>query len=253
MFELTGIAKRHDGREVLRVDRLALGGAGVTVILGHNGSGKSTLLSILARQSRPDEGETLLDGAPLAGFAQRRLARRVAYLPQRLPPVPGLTVRELVRLGRYAWRGPFAPWRAEDRTAVARAMERTGTTGFADTLADSLSGGERQRAWIAMLLAQDAPVLLLDEPTAALDLAHAYDVMDLLARLARDDGRRVLVVLHDINLAARFGERVLALKSGRIAFDGGPGDFLSPNLLHDLYGLDMALLDGPQGPVAVVA
>ncbi|ETX13433.1 ABC transporter [Roseivivax halodurans JCM 10272] len=253
MFELRDISKRHGGREVLGIDRLSLGGEGVTAILGQNGSGKSTLLSLLARQARPDTGEIDLSGAPLAGPGQRAFARQVAYLPQRLPPVPGLTVRELAGLGRFAWRGAFGRWTVEDRAAVETGLAETGATGFADTLADDLSGGERQRAWISMLLAQDAPVLLLDEPTAALDLAHAYEVMALLRRTSRDGGRKVIVVLHDVNLATRFSDRIVALRGGEVAFDGAPGDFLAPGTLRTLYDIEMALVEGPSGPVAVVA
>ena len=253
MFALRDVAKRHGGREVLRIDRLELGGDGVTAILGQNGSGKSTLLSLLARQSRCDAGSVTLGGADIAGPSQRGFARQVAYLPQRLPPVPGLTVRELAGLGRFAWRGAFGRWQAADYAAVAAGLAETGTAPFADRLADELSGGERQRAWIAMLLAQDAPVLLLDEPTAALDLAHAYEVMGLLRRSARAGGRRIVVVLHDVNLAARFADRILGLRSGRVSFDGPAAAFLAPGPLRALYDIDMALVAGPSGPVAVVA
>ncbi|SEL95676.1 iron complex transport system ATP-binding protein [Roseivivax marinus] len=253
MFELRDISKRHGGREVLGFDRLSLGHDGVTAILGQNGSGKSTLMSLLARQARPDTGEVRLGDAPIGVPGQRAFARQVAYLPQRLPAVPGLTVRELAGLGRFAWRGAFGRWDDTDRDAVTAGLRETGVAGFADALADDLSGGERQRAWIAMLLAQDAPLLLLDEPTAALDLAHAYEVMDLLRRTSRERDRQVIVVLHDVNLAARFADRILALRAGRVTFDGPPTAFLAPDTLRALYDIDMALIDGPSGPVAVVA
>ncbi|MHA7874166.1 ABC transporter ATP-binding protein [Roseivivax sp.] len=253
MFELRDISRRHDGREVLGIDRLSLGGAGLTAILGQNGSGKTTLLSLLARQARPDTGSITLEGAPIAAPSQRAFARQVAYLPQVLPQVPGLTARELAGLGRFAWRGAFGRWGPADRQAVETGLAETGVTHLAETLADDLSGGERQRAWIAMLLAQEAPILLLDEPTAALDLAHAHEVMGLLRAIATRGGCRVIVVLHDVNLAARFADRVLALRGGRLAFDGPPRDFLEPGTLRALFDIDMALLDGPSGPVAVVA
>ncbi|WP_422072599.1 ABC transporter ATP-binding protein [Tranquillimonas rosea] len=254
MYELTDISRSHDGREVLGIPRLSLGSEGVTAILGHNGSGKSTLLSLIARQDRPDAGRITLDGAALDAVGQKALARRVAYLPQRLPPVAGLTVRELVRLGRFPWRGALGRWRAEDHAAVDHALTETGSTDRADRLADETSGGERQRAWIAMLLAQDAPILLLDEPTAALDLAHAYEVMGLLSRLARDRGRRVIVILHDINLAARFADRIVALRAGRVAYDGAPDGLLDPQVLGRLYDVDMELLPrAGKPPFAVVA
>lgn len=254
MFTLEQVRRRHGDREVLRIDRLAIGNDGVTVILGHNGSGKSTLMGLLARQDRPDEGRISLEGGPLSALAQKTLARRVAFLPQRLPPVHGLTVRELVRLGRFPWRGALGVWRAEDHAQVDRAMAETGIAPLADRLVEQTSGGERQRSWIAMLLAQDAPVLLLDEPTAALDLAHAFEVMTLLRRLARDSGRRIVVILHDVNLAARFADRIVALKAGAVAFDGPPASLLTAEVLANLYEIDMSLLPRKGAlPHAVVA
>ena len=254
MFELAGISVSHGARRVLDLPRLSLGGEALTAVLGHNGSGKSTLLSCLARQHRPDTGTVALGDRPLANYRQRDLARAVAYLPQRLPPVAGLTVRELVRLGRYPWRGALGRWQAGDHAAVESAMAETGAAGLADQLADETSGGERQRAWIAMLLAQDAPILLLDEPTSALDLAHAEEVMSLLRRLSRQ-GRQVIVVLHDINLAARHADRIVALGAGRVAFDGPPSAFLDRDVLMRLTGLEMDLLarPAPHPPHAVIA
>ncbi|CUH39278.1 Iron(3+)-hydroxamate import ATP-binding protein FhuC [Jannaschia seosinensis] len=254
MFELADITVSHGGRRVLDVPGVALGQAGLTAILGHNGSGKSTLLSCLARQRRPDAGMIWLEGHPLSTFRQRDFARRVAYLPQRLPPVAGLTVRELVRLGRFPWRGAVGRWRQADHEAVDRALAETGTDHLADQLADDTSGGERQRAWIAMLLAQAAPILLLDEPTSALDLRHSEEVMTLLRRLA-DVDRQVIVVLHDINLAARHADRIVALDRGGVTFDGGPGSFLHKDVLSGLTGVPMTLLDrpAPHPPYAVIA
>lgn len=254
MFELSGIAVSHDGRRVLDVPDMTIGKEGLTAILGHNGSGKSTLLACLARQRRPDTGRIRFDGQALASFRQRDLARRIAYLPQRLPPVAGLTVRELVRLGRYPWRGALGRWREEDHVAVETAMTETEADALADQLADDTSGGERQRAWIAMLLAQTAPVLLLDEPTSALDLRHANEVMALLRRLSRS-GRQIVVVLHDINLAARYADRIVSLQTGRIAFDGDGVAFLDAQVLTRLMGTEMTLLHRsvPHPPHAVIA
>ncbi|WP_375260767.1 ABC transporter ATP-binding protein [Palleronia sp.] len=254
MYALADISVSHDGRRVLDVPGLHLGGQGVTAILGHNGSGKSTLLGCLARQLRPDTGTIALDDRPLDAYRQRDLARAVAFLPQRLPPLEGLTVRELVRLGRYPWRGALGRWRVEDHAAVDRALIQTAADPLADRLADETSGGERQRGWIAMLLAQDAPILLLDEPTSALDLRHAEEIMALLRRLA-DDGRRIIVVLHDINLAARHADRIVALNQGRVAFDGPRDAFLDADVLSRLTGVPMALLDrsAPHPPHAVIA
>lgn len=251
MFDLTDVAVRHGARTVLQVDRLTIARDAFTVVLGHNGSGKSTLMGLLARQQAPTRGTLMLDGWPLRDYSQRDLARTVAFLPQRLPEVPGLTVRELVRLGRFPWRGALGRWRAEDEAAVVSAMDRTGVAAFAHTLVDHLSGGERQRAWIAMLLAQDAPILMLDEPISALDLAHQVEVLGLLRRLNREAGCGVVVILHDVNLAAAHADRIVALKDGRIAFDGGAAELLRPDVLSGLYGLDITLVPHPSRPVPV--
>ena len=206
---------------------------------------------------RGDDGPVVmvLDGRTLAGFSARDFAQRVAFLPQHLPDVAGLTVRELVRLGRFPWRGLLGRWRAEDHAAVDQALAQTDVAHYADQLADSLSGGERQRAWIAMLLAQQSPLLLLDEPTSALDLAHQYELMGLLRQLNRDSGRGIVAILHDINLTARHADRVIALKQGRIFFDGSPDELLSGPLLSQLYDIDIELIEQPGSTrkIAVVA
>jgi ferric hydroxamate transport system ATP-binding protein len=255
MLDLTDIEMRHGARTVLSVPELSLSGSAFTAIIGHNGSGKSTLMSLMARQQKPTSGRLILDGADLHGISQRDLARRLAFLPQQLADVPGLDVRELVGLGRYAWRGALGIWKDEDRQAVEDALVATDLTSYASRMVDQLSGGERQRAWIAMLIAQQSPLLLLDEPTSALDLVHQYGVMSLLRGLNRSAGRGVVVVLHDVNLAARFSDRVIALKDGRIAFDGPPAELMSGGLLSDLYGIDIRLLPHPDDahPIAIVA
>ncbi|WP_426034984.1 ABC transporter ATP-binding protein [Cypionkella sp. TWP1-2-1b2] len=255
MFRLEGIRRLHGAREVLALDKLMLGGEGLTVVLGHNGSGKSTLLGLLARTDTATTGHIFLNDTPLADIGQRKLAQQIAYLPQRLPPVPGLTLGELVRLGRYPWRGALRRWQVQDHTAVEAALIATGGMQHAEALVETMSGGERQRGYIAMLLAQDAPILLLDEPTSALDPGHAYEVMRLLRGLVDATGRRVIVVLHDVNLAARFADRMVALREGRIAFDGAPQALLTPAILSMLYAVPMQVAPGLAGqlPLAVVA
>ncbi|WP_417779860.1 ABC transporter ATP-binding protein [Stutzerimonas xanthomarina] len=245
MLSLEDIEVSRDGRTVLMLDRLALDAGSFTVILGHNGSGKSTLMNLIARQFPPDRGRIELDGQPLSRYRQRAFARKVAFLPQHLPDVAGLNVRELVRLGRFPWRGLLAPWQAEDEQAIDRALAQTDIADYAEHLADSLSGGERQRAWIAMLLAQQAPLLLLDEPTSALDLAHQYQLMTLLQTLNRETGRAIVAILHDVNLAARFADRIVALKRGRLFFDGTPEQLLSADRLSALYDVGIHLIDQP--------
>ncbi len=169
--------------------------------------------------------------------------------------MPGLNVRELCGLGRFPWQGALGRWRQEDDRIVDAALERTGLARYADHPADRLSGGERQRAWIAMLLAQEAPILMLDEPTSALDLAHQVEVLRLLRSLRETAGCGVIAILHEINLAARFADRIVALKQGRIAFSGPPQALMRPEVLSDLYGVEIQMVDHPSRatPVAIVA
>ena len=254
MLSLADIRVAYDGRAVLAIDRLDLRPGDFTVVLGHNGSGKSTLFRVLVRELQPDAGEVHLDGDPLRIWRQRALARRIAHLPQRLPEVPGLTVRELCALGRFPWRGSFGRWRPEDEVAVERGLAETSMAEFADRLADELSGGERQRAWIAMLLAQESPTLLLDEPISALDPAHQIEILSLLERLNAERGRDVVAILHDVNLAARFASRIIALKGGRVVFDGSPAELMEESRLTSLYGTGIELLPRPGHlPVAILS
>lgn len=255
MLSLRNVRVERDGRTILSLPALQFDPSAFTVILGHNGSGKSTLMNLLARQLEPDRGEVTLDGRPLAAIAARDFARKVAFLPQQLPQVDGLTVAELVRLGRYPWRGMLGRWRAGDHQRVRQALQDTDIAHHAGRPLDRLSGGERQRAWIAMLLAQESPLILLDEPTSALDLAHQYELMALLARLNRGSGRGIIAILHDVNLAARYAGRIVALKRGELFFDGPPAQLLDSPLLSGLFDIPIRLL--PRGadlpPVAVVA
>ncbi|WP_375055566.1 ABC transporter ATP-binding protein [Zobellella sp. DQSA1] len=255
MLELQGIRVHRDNRTILSLDELSLAEDAFTVILGHNGSGKSTLMKLLARQMPPDAGSITLDDRPLGHYSQREFARRIAFLPQRLPEVAGLNVRELVRLGRFPWRGMLGRWQRRDHALVDQAMSHTRVEHHADRQADLLSGGERQRAWVAMLLAQQAPLLLLDEPTSALDLSHQYELLKLLQTLNREQGRGVIVILHDLNLALRFADRIVALKAGRLLFDRAPAELMSEQLLSELYNIPIRLIDHPEQDekIAVVA
>lgn len=253
MFELEEVKVRRQGRTILAVERLELDSRGFNVILGHNGSGKSTLMNLLARQLLPDQGRISLHGKPISVLSQRKLAQQIAYLPQRLPEVAGLTVTELVKLGRFPWRGLLGRYAEEDHEMVRQAMALTHVDDYADQLADELSGGERQRAWIAMLLAQQSPLLMLDEPTSALDIAHQYELMKLLRTLNRDSGRGIIVILHDLNLALRFADQILALKQGRVLFQGDVEALQDEALLSELYGLPVRLLEHPEQAVKVVS
>lgn len=255
MLSFREIEVRRNGQYILRLNELDIAADQFTVILGHNGSGKSTLMNLMARQFAPDAGSIMLDGHPLANWPQRALAQRVAYLPQRLPEVAGLTVRELARLGRFPWRGLLGRWRAEDQAIVDAALAQTDVAHYANHLVDTLSGGERQRAWIAMLLAQASPLILLDEPTSALDLAHQYEVIGLLHTLNRQTGHGIVVILHDVNLTCRFADRIIALRHGELFFDGPPDHLLDAALLSELYGIDIELVaqSGRDRKIPVVA
>lgn len=248
-----GVSFAVDGRRLLGPVTLGFAPGLVHGIIGPNGSGKSTLLKLMARQLRPGAGVVRVGAEPAARFGARAFARRVAYLPQDPPTRTELTVRELTEHGRYAWHGALGRMAPSDRDAVTVALAATRLDGVADRLADTLSGGERQRAWIAVLIAQGAGVLLLDEPTSALDLAHAVDVLDTLRGLARHRDAAVVLVLHDINMAARFCDRIVALRAGAVLADGPPAAVMRPDLLETLYGLPMAVLgrDGA-GPLLAI-
>lgn len=242
MFDCNGTLRRSGDRTLLGPLDLRIDPGAVTCVLGHNGSGKSTLLKLLARQEHPDEGALLFHGRPLAAWRTRDFARRVAWLPQNPAAAPGMTLADLVALGRYPWHGLLGRQGAADRAACAEAMELTGTAALADRLVDTLSGGERQRGWIAMLLAQGAEVLLLDEPVSALDVTHQVEVMGLLRRLNRDRGVSVVMVLHDLNLALTWCDEAIALRSGRLVAHCPMPDLTDPDLLRMIYGLDMDVL-----------
>lgn len=252
MFQLADIQMVRAGRTILAIDELTIPTNQLTVVLGHNGSGKSTLVSLLSGQQAADSGQVTLNGQSLSALSSKTLAKAVAFLPQKLPTSAGLTVRELVRLGRFPWRGTLGRWRQQDEQIIDAALQKTGVSQFADSLADDLSGGERQRAWVAMLLAQQSPVLILDEPTSALDVHHQYQLMALLAELNQTQGVGVIVILHDLNLALRYATHIVALKQGKVAFAGRSELLLDEQRLSDLYHSPIRLIDHPH-PLAYSA
>ncbi|WP_297574994.1 ABC transporter ATP-binding protein [uncultured Deefgea sp.] len=254
MYQLKNITLHRNGHEVLHIEQLDLPANGLTVVLGHNGSGKSTLLKMLAGQFKPDQGQVLLNQTEISRLAPRALAKQVAYMPQQIPQPALLQVRELVELGRFAWRGFWQPWQADDQQRIQQAMQAADVSHLAEHALDEISGGERQRAWLAMLLAQNANMLLLDEPSSALDLAHQYQLMTLLRQQTEQHTCTVIAVLHDLNLALRYADRILALRHGRIWFDGTPSELLNHPKLDDLYGIALDILPREgKHPVAVVA
>lgn len=250
-FALRNISFRVPGRTLLHPLSLTFPAGKVTGLIGHNGSGKSTLLKMLYRHQPPSEGEILLDAQPLESWSSKAFARKVAYLPQQLPPAEGMTVRELVAIGRYPWHGALGRFGAADREKVEEAISLVGLKPLAHRLVDSLSGGERQRAWIAMLVAQDSRCLLLDEPTSALDIAHQVDVLALVHRLSQERGLTVIAVLHDINMAARYCDYLVALRGGEMIAQGTPAEIMRGDTLEMIYGIPMGILPHPAGAAPV--
>ncbi|NDL57487.1 ATP-binding cassette domain-containing protein [Phytoactinopolyspora mesophila] len=218
---------------------------GVTVLVGPNGSGKSTLLRTLARLHAPDAGVVTVDGVDTAELRGRDLARRLAFLPQSSPVPAGITVRELVEHGRYAHRGAIGRLREADRDAVSWALEVTGTAAFADRHVDGLSGGERQRVWVAMVLAQQTGVLLLDEPTTYLDLRYQVEILGLARSLADEHGITVGLVLHDLNQAAAYADRIIVLAEGSVLAVGDPRTVLTSATIETAFGLPVHVVAHP--------
>lgn len=254
-FKVQNLSYRIGPELILGDLNLTVAPGQVTALIGHNGSGKSTLMKLLARQLTPVAGAVLFDGEAIGQWNEKRFARRVAYLPQDMPVTLGLAVRELVAFGRYPWHGALGRYGAEDHARVAAAIRDCGLTSFADRQVDSLSGGERQRAWIAMALAQDTGCLLLDEPISALDVAHQLEVLSLLRRLSREAGKTIVLVLHDVNLAARFCDHMHALKGGRLVVSGPPADVMTRECLAEIYGVEMTVVSHPVlgTPIACVS
>lgn len=245
LFELDQVGFAVAGRALLEPLTLSLPARNVVGLIGHNGSGKSTLLKLLARQQPSSSGTIRFEGLALHEWSDRKYARKVAYLPQQTPPAAGMLVRELVALGRYPWHGALGRFGKTDRDKVARAMALTHIEPFADRLVDTLSGGERQRVWIAMLVAQDAECLLLDEPTSALDIAHQIEVLSLVKQLSREHDLGVVVVLHDVNMAARFCDEIIALHTGKLISRGTPNKIMTPAELEAIYGIAMDVMPCP--------
>ncbi|WP_328395307.1 ABC transporter ATP-binding protein [Nocardia sp. NBC_00416] len=217
----------------------------VTTVIGPNGCGKSTVLRALARLLRPQSGQVLLDGKAIATMKTKEVARTVGMLPQTPVAPEGLTVGDLVARGRHPHQSWLRQWSSGDETEVRAALDQTGIADLAERPLDELSGGQRQRAWISMALAQGTDILLLDEPTTYLDLAHALEVLDLVDRLHADLGRTVVMVLHDLNLAIRYSDRLIVLREGRVVAQGAPGEIITPGLLDEVFGLRAQVLTDP--------
>ncbi|ELY3544487.1 iron-enterobactin ABC transporter ATP-binding protein [Cronobacter turicensis] len=216
-----------------------------TAIIGPNGCGKSTLLRTLSRLMKPLGGQVRLDGQAIQHFATKEVARRIGLLAQNASAPGDITVQELVARGRYPHQPLFTRWRDEDERAVQKAMDATGVTALADQSVDTLSGGQRQRAWIAMVLAQETSILLLDEPTTWLDISHQIDLLELLSALNREQGYTLAAVLHDLNQACRYANHLIALRDGKIIAEGAPSEIVDAALIEAIYGLRCMIIEDP--------
>ncbi|MCC9176635.1 ABC transporter ATP-binding protein [Arthrobacter sp. zg-Y750] len=235
----------YDERKVVDSLSLTLPAGKITIIVGANACGKSTLLRGLARLLKPTGGTVYLNGKDIHSVPSRQVARTLGLLPQTPTAPEGITVADLVGRGRYPHQGWFRQWSADDDAAVAAALAATDTVDLAARNVDELSGGQRQRVWIAMALAQETDILLLDEPTTFLDVTHQIEVLDLITDLNRRAGTTVAIVLHDLNLAARYADHLVAMKDGRIAAEGAPADVVTEDLVSTVFGLSSRVIPDP--------
>lgn len=244
-LEARSLQVSYGERQAVRDLDLHIPRAQTTVVVGANGCGKSTLLRTLARLLKPRGGHVLLDGAELASLPSREVARRLGILPQAPVAPEGLTVGDLVARGRFPHQGLFRQWSAADELAVDEALAATDIADLRDRALDELSGGQRQRAWIAMTLAQQTELILLDEPTTYLDLAHQIEVLHLLDGLVADHGRTVVMVLHDLNQACRYADQLVAMLDGRLHASGPPADIVDDAFVRDVFGLEAHVAPDP--------
>ncbi len=235
----------YDEREIVECLSVVIPTGKITVIVGPNACGKSTLLRALARLLKPTRGTVLLDGTSIHKMPTKEVATKLGILPQSPVAPEGITVADLVGRGRYPHQGWFRQWNASDREAVDGALEATGTLDIAGRPVDELSGGQRQRVWIAMALAQDTDVLLLDEPTTFLDVCHQVEVLDLLIDLNDRRGTTVVMVLHDLNLAARYADHLIAMVGGAVHAAGRPEEVLTPETVQAVFGLESSVIIDP--------
>jgi iron complex transport system ATP-binding protein len=245
----------YGGKPVIEGLSLQIAHGKITVLVGANASGKSTLLRALGRLLRPGAGEVLLDGKAIASLSTREVARRLAILPQGPVAPEALTVRQLVAQGRYAHQRLLRRWSAEDEVALENALQATDIRDLAGRPVDELSGGQRQRAWIAMALAQETELLLLDEPTTYLDLAHQVSVLELIAQLNIRDGRTIVMVLHDLNQAARYADQIVALREGAIVAAGPAAQIITEANVRTVFDVEVRIIKDPVtgGPLCVPA
>ncbi|WP_134766004.1 ABC transporter ATP-binding protein [Nocardioides sp. 1609] len=239
-----GVTLAYDRRVVSTDLSVAVPDGSFTVIIGPNGCGKSTLLRSLARLLKPKAGRVVLDGKAVSSYHGKEAARIVGLLPQTSLAPDGITVADLVARGRYPHQGLIRGFSAADKLAVDRAMAATGVADLASRPVDELSGGQRQRVWVAMALAQETPLLLLDEPTTYLDIAHQIDLLDLFAGLHRG-GSTLVAVLHDLNQATRYATHLIVMKDGAVAAEGPPREIFTADLVREVFGLPCVVIEDP--------
>jgi iron complex transport system ATP-binding protein len=244
-LEARNLTVGYDADPVIDGLDLTLPASGITMIVGGNGCGKSTLLRAMARLLKPRAGSVLLDGSAIAALPTKEVARIVGLLPQAPVAPDGISVADLVDRGRTPHRGWLGGRDRRDDEVVADALHVTGMAELAERTIDELSGGQRQRAWIAMALAQEPDVLLLDEPTTYLDLAHQVELLQLLVRLSRERGTQVVVVMHELNLATRYADHLIAMREGRVVAEGPPGDVVTVELLREVFELEAVVVPDP--------
>lgn len=240
-----GLSVGYGNTTIVRDVTLNIHPQKITALVGPNGCGKSTLLKAFARILRPMAGDALLYGRPMRDYATKDVARKLAILPQGPIAPEGLKVHELVAQGRFPHQTLLRQWTPEDRAAIERALAYTDLEQFADRPVDSLSGGQRQRCWLAMVLAQDTPLMLLDEPTTFLDLKVQVDLMALLRRIVAEDGRTMVLVLHELNLAAAFTDHIVMMRDGQIRKQGSPEAIFTPDDLRNVFGLCADVVPDP--------
>jgi iron complex transport system ATP-binding protein len=237
---------RYEQRVVAEELSVSIPDQSLTMIIGPNACGKSTLLRALSRMLKPARGSVVLNGADIASYGTKEVARRLGLLPQSSIAPDGITVADLVSRGRYPHQGFFRQWSTDDERVVNQAMDRTNVSDLATRYVDELSGGQRQRVWLAMALAQETPMLLLDEPTTYLDIAHQIEVLDLCAELHEGGGRTIVVVLHELNLAVRYATHLIVMHDGRILAEGNPREIVTPELIERTFDLPCRIIDDPE-------
>ncbi|MGG7450831.1 MULTISPECIES: ABC transporter ATP-binding protein [unclassified Plantibacter] len=248
----TGLRVGYDQRTIIHELDIAIPDDSFTVIVGPNACGKSTLLRALARLLKPTQGQVVLDGQEITRYPSKEVAKRIGLLPQTSIAPDGISVIDLVSRGRYPHQSILRRWSAADEAAVLAAMEATNVTELSGRLVDELSGGQRQRVWVAMALAQETPLLLLDEPTTFLDITHQVELLDLFTRLNQEGGRTLVAVLHDLNQAARYATHLIAMRDGHVVAQGAPADIVTAELVEEVFGLRCRIIDDPESHTPLV-